>query len=221
MAKVDEKSKKVDEKSEAKVDDKSTASIDDKSKALLQDVLKEASEGKKERIGLLIDKADVDEDTKENFKALLEEAAPEKDEDVSKDILDALKVDGMDDYIKSLMDETRSEAINEVNKEKENNESEVHEILIDSIISNSVSLCEKEINMEDIDGSKKEYKESLNEKSLDELKELSKELHKKVQDALSNQPEETLDSETVSDDPKSEEDRPKSDTEKVIQSYFN
>ena len=76
--------------------------------------------------------------------------------------------------------------------------------------------------MEDIDGSKEEYKKSLSDKSLDELKELSKELHKKVQDALSNQPEETLDSETVSDDPNSEEkDRPKSDTEKVIQSYFN
>ena len=195
--------------------------IDDKSKELLKDVLKEASEGKKERIGLLIDKADVDEDTKENFQALLDEAAPEK-EKVSKDILDALKVDGMDDYIKSLMDETRSEAINESNKEKEESNDEAKDILVDSIVSNSVSLCEKEINMEDIDGSKEEYKKSLSEKSLDELKELSKELHKKVQDALSNQPEETLDSETVSDDPNSEEkDRPKSDTEKVIQSYFN
>ena len=195
--------------------------IDDKSKELLKDVLKEASEGKKERIGLLIDKADVDEDTKENFQALLDEAAPEK-EKVSKDILDALKVDGMDDYIKSLMDETRSEAINESNKEKEESNDEAKNILVDSIVSNSVSLCEKEINMEDIDGSKEEYKKSLSEKSLDELKELSKELHKKVQDALSNQPEETLDSETVSDDPNSEEkDRPKSDTEKVIQSYFN
>ena len=68
--------------------------IDDKSKELLKDVLKEASEGKKERIGLLIDKADVDEDVKENFQALLDEAAPEK-EKVSKDILDALKVDGI------------------------------------------------------------------------------------------------------------------------------
>ena len=195
--------------------------IDDKSKELLKDVLKEASEGKKERIGLLIDKADVDEDVKENFQALLDEAAPEK-EKVSKDILDALKVDGMDDYIKSLMDETRSEAINESNKEKEESNDEAKNILVDSIVSNSVSLCEKEINMEDIDGSKEEYKKSLSEKSLDELKELSKELHKKVQDALSNQPEETLDSETVSDDPNSEEkDRPKSDTEKVIQSYFN
>lgn len=195
--------------------------IDDKSKELLKDVLKEASEGKKERIGLLIDKADVDEDVKENFQALLDEAAPEK-EKVSKDILDALKVDGMDDYIKSLMDETRSEAINESNKEKEESNDEAKNILVDSIVSNSVSLCEKEINMEDIDGSKEEYKKSLSDKSLDELKELSKELHKKVQDALSNQPEETLDSETVSDDPNSEEkDRPKSDTEKVIQSYFN
>ena len=194
--------------------------IDDKSKELLKDVLKEASEGKKERIGLLIDKADVDEDVKENFQALLDEAAPEK-EKVSKDILDALKVDGMDDYIKSLMDETRSEAINESNKEKEESNDEAKNILVDSIVSNSVSLCEKEINMEDIDGSKEEYKKSLSDKSLDELKELSKELHKKVQDALSNQPEETLDSETVSDDPNSEEkDRPKSDTEKVIQSYF-
>ena len=195
--------------------------IDDKSKELLKDVLKEASEGKKERIGLLIDKADVDEDVKENFQALLDEAAPEK-EKVSKDILDALKVDGMDDYIKSLMDETRSEAINESNKEKEESNDEAKNILVDSIVSNSVSLCEKEINMEDIDGSKEEYKKSLSDKSLDELKELSKELHKKVQDALSNQPEETLDSETDSDDPNSEEkDRPKSDTEKVIQSYFN
>ena len=43
------------------------------------------------------------------------------------------------------------------------------DILVDSIVSNSVSLCEKEINMEDIDGSKEEYKKSLSEKSLDEL----------------------------------------------------
>ena len=113
--------------------------IDDKSKELLKDVLKEASEGKKERIGLLIDKAYVDEDVKENFQALLDEAAPEK-EKVSKDILDALKVDGMDDYIKSLMDETRSEAINESNKEKEESNDEAKNILVDSIVSNSVSI---------------------------------------------------------------------------------
>ena len=193
--------------------------IDDKSKALLQDLLKEASEGKKERIGLLIDKADVDEDTKENFKTLLDEAAP-SEEAPNKDILDALKVDGMDDYIKSLMDETKEEATNEANKEKDEANEAVKSILIDSIVSNSVALCKKEINMEDIDGSKEELTKSLGDKSHDELKELSKELHKEVQDALSNRPEETLDSETVSDDPQSEEDRPKSDTEKVISSYF-
>tara|TARA_B100000131_G_C18054295_1_gene587730 strand:+ start:523 stop:1113 length:591 start_codon:yes stop_codon:yes gene_type:complete len=194
--------------------------IDDKSKALLQDVLKEASEGKKERIGLLIDKADVAEDIKENFKTLLDEAAPSK-EAPNKDILDALKVDGMDDYIKSLMEETKEEATNEANKEKEEANDAVKGILIDSIVSNSVALCKKEINMEDIDGSKEELTKSLGDKSHDELKELSKELHKEVQDALSNRPEETLDSETVSEDPKSEKDRPKSDTEKVITSYFN
>ena len=194
--------------------------IDDKSKALLQDVLKEASEGKKERIGLLIDKADVAEDVKENFKTLLDEAAPSK-EAPNKDILDALKVDGMDDYIKSLMEETKEEATNEANKEKEEANDAVKGILIDSIVSNSVALCKKEINMEDIDGSKEELTKSLGDKSHDELKELSKELHKEVQDALSNRPEETLDSETVSEDPKSEKDRPKSDTEKVITSYFN
>ena len=192
--------------------------IDEKSKDLLKDVLAEASDGKKERIGLLIDKADVDDEVKAEFKSLVDEAASEKE--VPKDILDALKVEGMDDYIKSLMDETKEEAINEVNKETEEKESDVQEMLIDSIVSNSVALCKKEINMEDIDGSKEELTKSLGDKSHDELKELSKELHKEVQDALSNRPEETLDSETISDDPQSEEDRPKSDTEKVISSYF-
>jgi len=136
--------------------------IDDKSKDLLKDVLAEASDGKKQRIGLLIDKADVDDEVKAEFKSLVDEAASEKE--VPKDILDALKVDGMDDYIKSLMDETKEEAINETQKETEKKESEVQETLIDSIVSNSVALCKKEINMEDIDGSKEELSKSLKEK---------------------------------------------------------
>jgi len=192
--------------------------IDEKSKNLLKDVLAEASDGKKERIGLLIDKADVDDEVKTEFKSLVDEAVSEKD--IPKDILDALKVDGMEDYIKSLMDETKAEAINEVNKETEEKESDVQETLIDSIVSNSVALCKKEINMEDIDGSKEELSKSLKEKNTDELKELSKELHKEVQDALSNKPEETLDSETVSEDPQENEEKEKSDSEKILNSYF-
>tara|TARA_B100000131_G_scaffold191749_1_gene184319 strand:- start:739 stop:1326 length:588 start_codon:yes stop_codon:yes gene_type:complete len=192
--------------------------IDDKSKDLLKDMLSEASDGKKERIGLLIDKADVSDEVKAEFKSLVDEAASEVE--VPKDILDALKVDGMDDYIKSLMDETKKEAIDSVNKETEEKDSDIQEVLIDSIVSNSVALCKKEINMEDIDGSKDELKKSLSEKSSDELKELSKELHKEVQDALSNKPEETLDSETVSEDPQEKKEEELSDSAKVINSYF-
>ena len=126
----------------------------------------------------------------------------------------------MDDYIKSLMDETKQEAINETNKETEEKNSDIQEVLIDSIVSNSVALFKKEINMEDIDGSKDELKKSLSEKNNDELKELSKELHKEVQDALSNQPTEKLDSETISEDPQENEEKDMSDSEKILNSYF-
>ena len=192
--------------------------IDEKSKDLLKDVLAQASDGRKERIGLLIDNADVSDDVKAEFKSLVDEAASKKD--IPKDILDALKVEGMDDYIKSLMDETKQEAINETNKETEEKNSDIQEVLIDSIVSNSVALCKKEINMEDIDGSKDELKKSLSEKNNDELKELSKELHKEVQDALSNQPTEKLDSETISEDPQENEEKDLSDSEKILNSYF-
>ena len=192
--------------------------IDEKSKDLLKDVLAQASDGRKERIGLLIDNADVSDDVKAEFKSLVDEAASKKD--IPKDILDALKVEGMDDYIKSLMDETKQEAINETNKETEEKNSDIQEVLIDSIVSNSVALFKKEINMEDIDGSKDELKKSLSEKNNDELKELSKELHKEVQDALSNQPTEKLDSETISEDPQENEEKDMSDSEKILNSYF-
>jgi hypothetical protein len=203
--------------------------LDDKSKELLGEIIKESSPSKLERMKLVIEKSDVDEDTKNELSELIENASQPSDEDadIPKSLVDALKADGMREYLSSLVEEAKNDAIKEMEdnaepKSDDDNNDDMKVLLVDSIISNATALCLSEINLEDIEGSQEEYKGQLNEKNTDELKELSKDLHKQVADALSNSPSETLEDEGMKEDGTTEDtsDKKLSDIEQVIASYF-
>ena len=204
--------------------------LDDKSKELLGEIIKESSPSKLERMKLVIEKSDVDEDIKKELSELIENTSQpsEEDNDIPTSLVDALKADGMREYLSSLVEEAKNDAIKEMEDNAEtkpdddDHNDDIKALLVDSIISNATALCLSEINLEDIEGSQEEYKGQLNEKNTDELKELSKDLHKQVADALSNSPSETLEDEGMKEDGTTEDtsDKKLSDTEQVIASYF-
>ena len=204
--------------------------LDDKSKELLGEIIKESSPSKLERMKLVIEKSDVDEDVKNELSDLIENTSQpsEEDTDTPASLVDALKAEGMREYLCSLVEEAKKDAIKEMEdnadtKSDDDNSDDIKALLVDSVISNTTALCLSEINLEDIEGSQEEYKVQLNEKTIDELKELSKNLHKQVADALSNSPSEPLKEEGIKEDGTADDtsDKKLSDTEQVIASYFN
>jgi len=105
-------------------------------------------------------------------------------------------------------------------------EERVREVLVDSIVQNAVALRCSEINLEDIGNSSKEYKESLIEKNLDELKTIFRDLSHKMTETFVEAPTESLDDETLSEDKPDGLDKEEdnegamSDARKVIRSYL-
>jgi len=196
--------------------------LDNKSKELLENVLKEASDGKLERIKIIVDNSEVDQDVKDLFTKFVD-GSEEADE--VPNLTTALKAEGMKDYLESLIKETKEQALEDYKAENtnENADKDIREFITDAIVNNSEALCVPEIDMEDIEGSKKEYRKTLEDRTIEELKDLSKDLNKKIQDALSNAPEESIENETNSEDPKDSKDdeKPKSPTQQVLSSYFN
>jgi len=76
----------------------------------------------------------------------------------------------------------------------------IKDVLIDSIAHSAISLRDEVINLEDIEGSTRAYKESLKEKSTDDLKKLFKDFSTKMEEVFINTPLESLDNETLSED---------------------
>ena len=195
------------------------------------------------------DTINIDKEQKiENSEEPKQEEDEEMKEKVVEDVAAALSIPGMQQYIDSLIKEALSKHEEHVEeepskeaseekiedseeKEKEEKTEEVNadideekQILIDSISSCALSLKTSEINMEDIEGSSAKYRDSLSEKTKDELKSLHSELITKVKEFFTNKPSESLEKETLSEDNPSGDsesvEKPASDTQRVLSNYF-
>lgn len=219
--------------------------LNEKELEQLQEVIEDASSGKLDRINLIIDASDVSDEVKDKFKSSIEllmdskeeEEVTEEDTEEEQDIASVLNVEGMKDYIESLVSESLTKALEEKEEEKETDvkdddddgekedtDEKVEDSLVGTIMNYSLALKVSEINQEDIEGSSKAYKISLKDKSEEELKELHVSLDKRMKETFSSNPTESLEKETISEDnPKddSKEEKPKSDTQKVLTKYFN
>ena len=209
------------------------------------DVSKEVKDAVKDAYSAI----NIDKDGKiENSEEPKQEEDENMKEKVVEDVAAALSIPGMQQYIDSLIKEALSkheESVEEEpskeaseekiedseEKEKEEKTEEVDvsvdeekQILIDSISSCALSLKTSEINMEDIEGSSAKYRDSLSEKTKDELKSLHSELITKVKEFFTNKPSESLEKETLSEDNPSgdseSEEKPASDTQRVLSNYF-
>ena len=102
----------------------------------------------------------------------------------------------------------------------------MREILIDSIVQNAVALRCSEINLEDIENSRKDYQNSLDGKTLSELKTIFRNLSKKMTETFVEAPTESLINQTLSEDKpegldsEEENEDAMSDARKVIRSYL-
>jgi hypothetical protein len=199
------------------------------------DVSEEVKEAFKESVST------IDKEQKiENSEKPEKEENEKMEEKVVEDVAAALSIPGMQQYIDSLIKEAIEQNSKETSEEKiseeedlEKQDSEEQEkeeekddstgILVDSIVSCALSLKASEINQEDIEGSSAKYRESLGTKSKDELKSLHSDLITKVKELFTHKPSESLEKETLVEDSPSgnDEEKPASDTQKVLQGYFN
>ena len=125
-----------------------------------------------------------------------------------------------------VTEEEDSTEVKDSEEESSDEEERVRVVLVDSIVQNAVALRCSEINLEDIENSRKDYKSSLEGKTLSELKTIFRNLSKKMTETFVEAPTESLNNETLSEDkPKgldSEEENEgaMSDARKVIRSYL-
>lgn len=206
--------------------------LNEKELEQLKEVIEDASEGKLDRINLIIDASNVSDEIKDKFKGsikLLMDDKESEDTGEEKDLASVLSVDGMKDYIESLVSEAVAKALEDKEEDVKEETDDVKETkdeeskLIEPIMNYSLALKVSDINQEDIDGSSKEYKTSLQDKSEEELQELYDSLGKRMKETFSGTPTQSLENESTSEDnpegdPK--EEKPKSDTQTVLDKYF-
>jgi len=168
-----------------------------------------------------------DESFKDGYKTGYEEASVAvslDDSSKSEEKDSELAASEQEDTNKETNADTDGEEQNTKDEEQSKKEiEEVKNILIDSIVHSVTALRKSEIDLENIESSKDAYKASLADKNIDELRDLYKELDKDMLDAFVNVPSEALNKETISEDKPeglNDNEKPMSDTKKVITSYF-
>jgi len=148
----------------------------------------------------------------------------------SKEAEESAEEDSKEDTEEKTKEESDEKDDSEEDKEEKtkadnapDNKKEVRDILIDSIVKHASALRKPEIDLERVEASQKEYKETLAEKSEEDLKDLYKELSEDMIHSFMNTPSEKLNEGTRTDDKPSgetENTEPKTDAQKIMASYF-
>lgn len=176
-----------------------------------------------------------DESFKDGYKLGYEEASvaisletSSEDEAEEKDLeVDNSKEDSKEDSKEEPTQEENTpegeQNTQDAEADKKEIENSIKKILIDTIVHSVTALRKSEIDLEDIETSQKSYRATLEDKDLDELRDLYKELEKDMLTAFVNVPTESLEKETLSEDKPQgldNDEKPMSDTKKIISSYF-
>jgi hypothetical protein len=122
---------------------------------------------------------------------------------------------------------TEAEVSNEDNEKEDTTPNEdVKKVLIDSIIQSATALRKPEIDLENVTESQDKYREELAGKDHEDLKSIYSALAKDMVDSFVNEPTESLENESISEDSpegldNQEDAENKSEAYTILKSYFN